>query len=107
VKSPKDAKVPDVDRRGARTRCSFCGKPRDQARRMVAGPGVFICGDCVQLCNEILALDASAPPTPPPNPRSSADRRILGKMRLRRLALTERWKGLMRRLGYRRFELSG
>jgi ATP-dependent Clp protease ATP-binding subunit ClpX len=35
-------------------RCSFCGKGKDSVRRLVAGPGVFICDQCVQLCNEVL-----------------------------------------------------
>ena len=33
-------------------RCSFCGKGKDSVRRLVAGPGVFICDQCVLLCNE-------------------------------------------------------
>jgi hypothetical protein len=35
-------------------RCSFCGKGKDKVRRLVAGPGVFICDQCVQLCNDVL-----------------------------------------------------
>jgi hypothetical protein len=35
-------------------RCSFCGKTREQVDRLVAGPGVFICDQCVKLCNEIV-----------------------------------------------------
>ncbi len=35
-------------------RCSFCGKPKDQVRRLVAGPGVCICDECVELCKEIV-----------------------------------------------------
>ena len=35
-------------------RCSFCGKSQDQVRRLVAGPGVFICDECVELCNEVI-----------------------------------------------------
>ena len=35
-------------------RCSFCGKSKDKVRRLVAGPGVFICDQCVHLCNEVL-----------------------------------------------------
>ncbi len=35
-------------------RCSFCGKPEDQVRRMVAGPGVYICDACVQLCAKVI-----------------------------------------------------
>jgi hypothetical protein len=37
-------------------RCSFCGKDQDQVQRLIAGPGgVYICDECVHLCNEILA----------------------------------------------------
>lgn len=35
-------------------RCSFCGKSRNQIERIIAGPGVYICNECVELCNEIL-----------------------------------------------------
>jgi ribosomal protein L37AE/L43A len=35
--------------------CSFCGKRQDQVRRLIAGPGVWICNECVVLCVEILA----------------------------------------------------
>jgi ClpX C4-type zinc finger len=35
-------------------RCSFCGKSKEQVGRLVAGPGVFICDECVRLCAEIL-----------------------------------------------------
>jgi hypothetical protein len=38
--------------------CSFCGKPGGAGLRLVAGPGVHICAECVALCNEILAQDA-------------------------------------------------
>jgi ATP-dependent Clp protease ATP-binding subunit ClpX len=35
-------------------RCSFCNKSQDQVRKLIAGPGVYICDECVELCNEIL-----------------------------------------------------
>jgi ATP-dependent protease Clp ATPase subunit len=36
--------------------CSFCGKRREQTRRLIAGPnGIYMCAECVALCNEILA----------------------------------------------------
>ncbi|QIB68490.1 ATP-dependent Clp protease ATP-binding subunit ClpX [Aminipila butyrica] len=35
-------------------KCSFCGKPQDQVRRLVAGPGVYICDECVELCQDII-----------------------------------------------------
>lgn len=38
-------------------KCSFCGKPQDQVRRLVAGPGVNICDECVELCSDIIDDD--------------------------------------------------
>lgn len=35
-------------------RCSFCGKPQDQVRRLIAGPNIFICNECIELCQEII-----------------------------------------------------
>lgn len=35
-------------------RCSFCGKTQDQVRRLIAGPGVYICDECIDLCSEII-----------------------------------------------------
>jgi hypothetical protein len=39
----------------ARCSCSFCGKRQHQVRKLVAGPGVWICDQCVALCVEIVA----------------------------------------------------
>lgn len=65
-------------------KCSFCGKSQEQVRKLIAGPGVYICDECVDLCNEILdeeLLDSGTPtpqsvqPKEPPNrkrpPRSN------------------------------------
>ena len=38
-------------------KCSFCGKSQEQVRKLIAGPGVYICDECVDLCNEILDED--------------------------------------------------
>ncbi|MDY2736450.1 ClpX C4-type zinc finger protein, partial [Intestinibacter sp.] len=35
-------------------KCSFCGKTQDQVRRLIAGPNVYICDECVELCDEII-----------------------------------------------------
>jgi len=35
-------------------RCSFCGKSQDQVRRLIAGPGVYICDECIELCDDII-----------------------------------------------------
>jgi ATP-dependent Clp protease ATP-binding subunit ClpX len=36
-------------------KCSFCGKSQKQVRKLIAGPGVYICDECIELCNEIIA----------------------------------------------------
>lgn len=49
-------------------KCSFCGKSQEQVRKLIAGPGVYICDECVELCNEILdeeLIDSSSPATQP------------------------------------------
>lgn len=60
-------------------KCSFCGKSQEQVRKLIAGPGVYICDECVDLCNEILDEEliehgaasnssAASPPTPRAEP---------------------------------------
>lgn len=48
----------------SKLKCSFCGKTQDQVRRLVAGPGVYICDECIALCEDIIreefAVEASA-----------------------------------------------
>lgn len=39
-------------------RCSFCGKSQSQVKRMVAGPGVYICNECIELCEEIMDVES-------------------------------------------------
>ena len=38
-------------------RCSFCGKPQSQVKRLISGSGVYICNECVALCQDILASE--------------------------------------------------
>ena len=40
-------------------KCSFCGKSQEQVRKLVAGPGVYICDECIELCNEIIEEEFS------------------------------------------------
>ena len=42
--------------------CSFCGKTQDEVRKLVAGPGVYICDECVDLCNDILTEELDQSP---------------------------------------------
>ena len=44
-------------------KCSFCGKNQDGVKKLIAGPNVFICDECIQLCNEIIAEEAIAAPS--------------------------------------------
>ncbi|MEC4986614.1 MAG: ATP-dependent protease ATP-binding subunit ClpX [Oscillatoria sp. PMC 1068.18] len=72
-------------------KCSFCGKSQEQVRKLIAGPGVYICDECVELCNEILdeeLLDSASSATQPvsrseepaPKRRSSAERLSLNQI---------------------------
>lgn len=54
-------------------KCSFCGKSQEQVRKLIAGPGVYICDECVDLCNEILdeeLLDTNGAASSQPTPKS-------------------------------------
>jgi hypothetical protein len=42
-------------------KCSFCGKTKEQVEKLIAGPGVYICSECVDLCNEILEEERAGP----------------------------------------------
>src|SRR6266540_3915643 len=42
--------------------CSFCGKSQPQVKKLIAGPGVYICDECIDLCNEIIDEDLTSPP---------------------------------------------
>lgn len=61
------------DDRRRYVRCSFCGKGQDQVRKLIAGPGVFICDQCIALCQEALDYDGNTatverpPSTAPPH----------------------------------------
>src|SRR5262249_47412323 len=49
--------------------CSFCGKSRRDVRKLISGPRVFICDECIGRCNEILGEDEFiGGPGPPPRP---------------------------------------
>ena len=51
---------PEVEPHPPKTpRCSFCGKRQDAVAKMISGPSVYICNECVALCNKI--LDDEAP----------------------------------------------
>jgi ATP-dependent Clp protease ATP-binding subunit ClpX len=51
--------LPKFSDGGDLLKCSFCGKSQKQVKKLIAGPGVYICDECVDLCNEIIDEDAS------------------------------------------------
>ena len=44
---------------GELLKCSFCGKSQKQVKKLIAGPGVYICDECIELCNEIIEEEFS------------------------------------------------
>ena len=54
-------------------KCSFCGKSQEQVRKLIAGPGVYICDECVELCNEILDEELLDPNSPGGHPPTKPD----------------------------------
>ena len=64
-----------------RVRCSFCAKPSSEVEKVIAGPGVYICNECVGLCNDILRAERQAPSKPetelPAWDESMSDEQIL------------------------------
>ena len=61
-------------------KCSFCGKTQEQVNRIVAGPGVYICNECIELCSEIIEEefeDSSIEPTLDELPKPQEIKKIL------------------------------
>ncbi|SER82319.1 ATP-dependent Clp protease ATP-binding subunit ClpX [Propionibacterium cyclohexanicum] len=79
--------MPRIGESGDLFKCSFCGKSQKQVKKLIAGPGVYICDECIDLCNEIIeeefseGSDADAP-SELPKPReiqSFLDSYIIGQ----------------------------
>ena len=49
----------DDDKRERTVRCSFCQKTQDQVEKLIAGPGVYICNECVEQCLNIIEVPAA------------------------------------------------
>ncbi|HLL83092.1 MAG TPA: ATP-dependent Clp protease ATP-binding subunit ClpX [Longimicrobium sp.] len=72
-------------------RCSFCGKSKDSVKRFISGPSVYICNECISLCNEILAeeeiKEATSAATPVPTPleiKEVLDQYVVGQERAKK-----------------------
>src|SRR6266550_3908711 len=77
-------------------RCSFCGKSKDSVRKFISGPSVYICNECIALCNEILAEDeereVSEAITQVPTPaeiKDVLDQYVIGQDRAKKTLLAQ------------------
>ena len=64
----------------ARIRCSFCGKGDTEVQRIVAGPGVYICDECVNLCVDVIAQSTHAGPPSVPEWATLSDDELLQRI---------------------------
>ena len=61
--------------------CSFCGKSQDEVRKLIAGPTVYICDECIDLCNDIIAEECDHDETLTASsnvPKPAEIKRVLG-----------------------------
>jgi len=71
-------------------RCSFCGKTQDEVKKLIAGPGVYICDECIRLCDEIIAeddkenMDILAESPKPEEIKTALDEYVIGQERAKR-----------------------
>ena len=72
-------------------RCSFCGKTKDSVKKFISGPSVYICNECVSLCNEILAEEEEREPSPsvvptlaPAEIKTTLDEYVIGQEEAKR-----------------------
>src|ERR1022692_1947132 len=67
--------------------CSFCGKRRREVRKLISGPRVFICDECVALCNDIIAKEEASERPKHPRPREiydELDKYVIGQDRAKK-----------------------
>lgn len=80
------------DRDGQILRCSFCGKSQDEVKKLIAGPTIYICDECVDLCNEIIAeeyederVESSAKVPTPAEIKRILDNYVIGQDRAKKI----------------------
>ena len=75
-------------------KCSFCGKTQKQVKKLIAGPGVYICDECIDLCNDIIFEDRTKQGTsnsvldgvPKPNEiKEHLDQYVIGQERAKKI----------------------
>lgn len=99
-RAPANVTIPMADKKGSSSEkllyCSFCGKSQHEVKKLIAGPSVFICDECIDLCNEIIrdeaaGADKDAPaaaksdlPTPH-EIRESLDQYVIGQEQAKKI----------------------
>ena len=84
--------MPKSEKSDALLRCSFCGKSRDEVTKLIAGPTVYICNECIDLCNDIIAEeweeDREAVSSKLPKPKEikkTVDHYVIGQERAKKM----------------------
>ncbi len=96
--------------------CSFCGKPQHEVRKLIAGPAVFVCDECVELCNDILREELYERPSEahqqlpkPKHIKAILDDYVIGQERPKRIlsvAVYNHYKRIKARAGKNEVELA-
>ena len=81
------------DDRSGNLVCSFCGKSQDEVRKLIAGPTVYICDECIDLCNDIIAeecdheeaLASSSSVPKPAEIKRVLDQYVIGQERAKKI----------------------
>jgi ATP-dependent Clp protease ATP-binding subunit ClpX len=90
------------DDRGGNLVCSFCGKSQDEVRKLIAGPTVYICDECIDLCNDIIAeecdqeegLTSTSAVPKPAEIKKVLDQYVIGQERAKRVLAGRRPQSL-------------
>src|SRR6202008_4247197 len=85
--------MPIEKRDGASLTCSFCGKAQKEVKKLIAGPTVYICDECIGLCNDIIAEEIEkeeqiygVPPVPnPAEIKAVLDEYVIGQERAKKI----------------------
>jgi ATP-dependent Clp protease ATP-binding subunit ClpX len=95
--NPKTSEVENVERRRDEANgnlcCSFCGKSQKEVKKLIAGPTVYICDECIALCNDIIAeegekdepVDGGTPIPKPSEIKAILDEYVVGQERAKRI----------------------
>ena len=83
--------------------CSFCGKSQNEVRKLIAGPSVFICDECVDLCNDIIReevqesddAEASDGLPVPQVIKTTLDDYVIGQDRAKRVLAVGEYRGVL------------